>query len=417
MYFGKYLIEKGMINENQLIDTLSYQLDQLPSLLGLIKEHQFLEINQILSVIEKQIALKADLLTVVRKESLLTEEQISELFLLQDRERQTLSEILIQKNFITLEKLEVAVNEYVEVKKLAPEVKEDEKKCEEITKIEVKESSDEGEVSAAALESLKELGIGEGEEIAELEAKVAPANGPVIESTNSSEDDGEISSAALESLKELGISDSEELKDLESKVSSVQEVKPNDADEVEVNSAALESLKELGISDKEELESLESKTNSSPTNQDLSEGTSDEDGAKLNDTFLEQLLTTFDDHMYKRLNKIVVIIDDTAKSDGDIANFFNSLYRDFHVIKGVARLCEAIKLEELINKWELVIESIFNNSNEDNKKWVEENLASLKETVALMWDMRESIAQTSSEDSFLNDQNNKENYEKLCKVA
>jgi TusA-related sulfurtransferase len=417
MYFGEYLLEKNMINEEQLIDALASQIESLPSFLLLIKDNAILNSGEILKIISKQVEQKTDILNVIRNENILSADKINEVFDLQLKKKKPLGQILVEKDSLSVEKLEIAINDYIKIKSEYKASVPNEEIIKSQSTISEPDTNKEAEVSAAALESLKELGLSDQGEIAELETQVSSS---AVES-NSAVD---ISSAALESLKELGVSDESEIKELSSHVAIPSTTTNNN--EVAVSSAALESLKELGLSADSEISELESSIEvgdvelskekvSDETGPDQDKKS--EDSGDLNDAFLEQLLTTFDSHMLSRLKKIVSIIEDTAKADGDIANFFNSLYRDFHVIKGVARLSEAKNLETLIDKWEEVIEKLFSNSNEDNKKWVGNNLADLSEVIEFMWNIRESISSSRTESTFMNSPENQTSFEKLCKVA
>ncbi len=408
MYFGEYLLEKGMLNEDQLVDTLACQIEQLPSFLSLIKNNNILSNKEILNIVEKQIKNKTDILDIIRKDDILSNEKIKELFTLQMKNKKTLTEILVEKNIVSLDKIEVAIKDYIEVKKNTPNVLADIPTQNDSKEASVDDvSSGESNISAAALESLKELGLSDQNEISELESQVIDTP------------EGEriaINQAALDSLKELGVSDESEITSLESKVSSTNNSEI--VEETEISSAALESLKELGLSDDGEIKKLESQVSVKKSAElELDVPIISENTSSFNETFLEQLLDTFDVNMHTRLKKIVSIIEDTAKADGDIANFFNSLYRDFHVLKGVARLCEAKNLENLIDKWEMKIEVLFNNSNEENKIWVHESLSDLSDTIELLWRFRESISESKSENLFLSSEENKEHFEKLCNAA
>ena len=90
--------------------------------------------------------------------------------------------------------------QYLVAKENMPELEN----LEEIVDEQEKSHSDDVEISSAALESLKELGITDEGEMAALESQ-STKNETESSSPTESSDDVEISSAALESLKELGI--------------------------------------------------------------------------------------------------------------------------------------------------------------------------------------------------------------------
>ncbi|OUR96118.1 hypothetical protein A9Q84_07075 [Halobacteriovorax marinus] len=196
----------------------------------------------------------------------------------------------------------------------------------------------------------------------------------------------EISSAALESLKELEGINLGELATLEKSVEVPAEISTEaSSDEPQISAAALESLKELDAGAAEGLA---------------------QDGEQSS-AFVDDFLDIFSDHLYTKLNKIIGIIFKTADEEGDFSNFFNSLFRELHIIKGAARLAHFAKIEGAIGQWEAGIEFFFNLSEKQKKSWLKEHGSSLSQLVELCWDIRNKIAtnnsETSLEDAKLNE--------------
>jgi len=178
------------------------------------------------------------------------------------------------------------------------------------------------------------------------------------------DDSVEISSAALESLKELEGVDLGDLAGLESA-----------SDSGDISEAALESLREIDASAADNISVSDSKTNA----------------------FASDFLETFNEELYEKLNKIIKIIFKTAEEEGDFSNFFNSLFRELHIIKGSARLASFSKIEKALDEWEESIEFFFKLSDIQKATWLNDNGKNLKQLVELCWELRNQIASKNSE--------------------
>lgn len=463
MFFGEYLVTKRIINNEQLINGIITQLSSLPPFLKVLKESKKLDDSKIADIIFEQARQKSDLISIIKEKSLLSQGEITNLLLTQGSSRTPLGKVLIDLGYTDSKSIEKNLYDYLNVKDEESSPIAAEEVAEVVSKEESAPSLD-NDISAAALESLKELdGIGQDEldalasgfsggppveevgaldvavpeEIVKLEMDAessvsddsstdvssaaleslkelgisdeelsALSSGPEQNDTSAVTPDSDISSAALESLKELGISD-EEISALssgsEQVESSIIEVESNDSG---VSSAALESLKELGISDDE----ISALSGSSKKNDNhISEGSSKE----ITGTFCTEFLNTFNEKKYNKFGKVIKMITDTANNGGDIANFFNSLYRDLHIIKGAACLSHAEATENLIGAWEDIVESLFKEDNETLKTWVNANTECLRDSINLLWDMRNHIEESQSESIFI-DGSDSDRYKNLC---
>ncbi len=172
MYFGEYLISKKKITNGQLIDALAKQVEEMPSLLRMLKSANVLKDDVIVDLIGEQARKETDLLAIIREKKVLTSDQINNLFKAQAENRRPLGMILVADGVLSEAEVNVLVDEYLTIDTNAK------------AKPMASAPSGSSKISAAALESLKELGMAgefDGEnistDIGTVCEKVTPADG------------------------------------------------------------------------------------------------------------------------------------------------------------------------------------------------------------------------------------------------
>lgn len=325
MYFGEFLIKKGVITSDQLILSLAHQLEALPSLLRVLYEEKSISADELTRIIAVQYETNSDLVTVLRDEKIFDEKRIDDLYRKQSQKRQPLGQILVKLGHLEQSQLEKCLGEFFQDK-------------ENINQLKV----------------IKERTI------------AAPSPG--------SSSENNLSDAAIESLKELGIYDASMF---------------GDSDKVE---PMVDSTKtELSAEDINLLSSLNIKE-------------------KLQESFVDEFGNLFSEKMYKKLKKVYEIVNKTANDGGDVANYFNSIYRDIHVLKGSCVLAEIASLTSVLSTWEEVVESVMNKKNDELSSWVKVNFELFDKTVEFSWTMRQIILSEKNESVLLNDAEMKKIY-------
>lgn len=382
MFFGKFLLDKKLITKANLIKAMAKQFESQPSFLGELQKQNILNESEIVAALTESLVKSISLQETLISRKLLTHEKIADIQWIISKSGLGLGSALIEIEAIDPEKLNEALKEYIQYKKDTPV----EKQKEEVDKVD--DSPAEVEISNAALESLKELGITDESEISELESKSSSENEP----TEKSVDEPAISSAALESLKELGISDENEIAKLEGNISSsVEESSQQEVDsgEVAVSSAALESLKELGIGDEAELEELEAKTKSGLEFEGLS------------DKFIDLLDEKSYEQMQSNTKKLSKGLDESVVAD---------LYDGVAKLSSVASEEGLQYSQKLLTCYKKVLEYVMSkNTNFINFNFLN-FAASTKEALNLIWDLKEEIKKSGGEGGLLNNADWKNRY-------
>ncbi|MDD4976443.1 MAG: hypothetical protein PHY93_18945 [Bacteriovorax sp.] len=190
MYFGEFLLNKKIINEDQLLDALIFQVEHLPSFLRVLREDRIISSSEILKMIQLQLENNSDLISVLKNEQKINEIKLNELYKKQAFKRKMLGSVLVELKYVEQSIIDKMLHEFIREK---DNFQKNERKLTE--KLEAVKPS-EIVISDAALESLRELGLSD-EEFTGVEVKIVTSTQIVI------------SDAALESLRELGLSDEE----------------------------------------------------------------------------------------------------------------------------------------------------------------------------------------------------------------
>ena len=296
MFFGEFLLMKNIISEEQLLDALIFQVENLPSFLRVLKEEKLLSSSEIVRVIQKQLLQKTDIVSILREENIVDEPTIKKLYQRQVEGRKMLGRALVELKMIEQSVIEKMLFEFLQIKdNLQKNIQQE---SAEKTKESVKETVDE----------------------------------------------------------------------------KVTEKKSN----LEISDAALESMKELGLSIEEFLSHSKN-----------IETTFVENESSL---LVDKFLNIFNEKMKNKFIKVFSFINQSIKDESNISNYFNTLYRDFHVMKEAALLAELTVTGSLIGEWEEIVEKKMSLDNDQLSGWTSDSLPLMNETINYLWEIRELIS-------------------------
>lgn len=297
--FFNYLIEKNEIKDADLMEVLFLLSESQPSLLRVIFEEGVLTPEQILEVVNAQVKESKGLTQVLIEKQYLSQGDLEGFVQKRNDRGQNFGEIITQKALIPSARLQELFGEYT---------------SSSVKKVEIK-------TKPTIVEELK----------------------PIEENKNSSQPT--VNAAALESLKELGIED----------------------DSLLAETATSEPQKQ--------------ETAAKPVEMSI---------------FANELVNSLDEKFFKKIEKISKIIGDAVDNQSDVNTYLNTLYKDFHIVKGAACLAEAKQMEEVLNKWEEVLESLFKFDEEQIRNWFNGHSNILQETLGLLGKMKENIQGNNS---------------------
>jgi hypothetical protein len=290
MFFGEFLVMKKVINEDQLLDALTYQIEHLPSFLRVIREEKILPTSELFRMVKVQLETNSDLIGVLRDENKIDEKQLHNIFAKQASNRKMLGEVLIELKMTDQSTVENMLYDFLRDKDNLKKIKQVE------TAKEVTEFPKEIEMSEAALESLRELGM-------VIDTPATAKSAPV-------------------------------------------------------------------------------KTSSEPVEANI---------------FVEEFLNVYNNKMKNKLAKLLDILKQSEQDDSDISNYFNSLYRELHVLKGAAQVGDLKVTENFLAAWEKVIETLMTKKVPEIKSWCSAGLPALEEGLTHLWSMREAVANDKTE--------------------
>jgi len=111
-FFGQYLLEKGRITSQQLVDALEYQKSVSQPIGALALDHGLLSVDQVKLILGRQLKNEKRFGDLAVSLGLLTQAQIDELLQAQSSHKLLLGEALIIKGYIAVETLERELKEY-----------------------------------------------------------------------------------------------------------------------------------------------------------------------------------------------------------------------------------------------------------------------------------------------------------------
>jgi len=111
-FFGQFLLERGRITSQQLVDALEFQKSARPPIGALCLEHGLLTPEQVKLVLARQLKGDKHFGELAVSLGLLTQDQVNELLQAQSSHKILLGEALMTKGYISVEVLERDFNDY-----------------------------------------------------------------------------------------------------------------------------------------------------------------------------------------------------------------------------------------------------------------------------------------------------------------
>lgn len=450
MYFFEFLLEKKIVKKEQLIDAFVYQVENLPSLLRVMRDEKILDADQLFQILSRQLSHKEDFLTALNNSKLLSPDEIEKVLDLQSKSFLSFGQILTDLKFIDATSYQEIVEGYI--KSQGTNLKNDivsdtvDPSLNSQSNVEdnkISTSDEESDlVNKAALESLKELfgsgavqsdevknliedEISHGQEVQKQTEISKKENliGDIHEGTSNEEE--VVSSAALESLKELmasgGVASTEaselvnsksmtsineevleEPKSSPNKISTEKAMEEVDQKENLVSDAALESLKELiqkgGVSSDESIELLK--------NPEVNEE------SKNKDSPVERFTQAYTDTKLKKMMKIIKFIEDSLASESDTSNILNSLYFEMTPFKDMT--LDTVIISKIVDSYLLLLVEILKLNKELFLKWYELEGSILKAVPQFLEELKNELLKNDfNEKQLWNDEKFKLKYSKI----
>ena len=109
MFFGKYLVENGVITPEQLVDAIAVQMESLPSVISVVRDKKMLSCNEIIELVDKSIDERKNIMELIVEKSIFAQYEIDELLEGRYKSGRGLCEILFKQGHAS----SIIVSEYV----------------------------------------------------------------------------------------------------------------------------------------------------------------------------------------------------------------------------------------------------------------------------------------------------------------
>ncbi len=290
MYFGDFLIEEKVISSEQLVEALCLQVENMPNLLRVIINLKLIKSEEMLEVLKFCSAESKDVFTYLKEKGVLNQTSLDIISNELNKSKIPLGEILLGLKIISSSELEKHLSKFKE------------------KNIELQQA-----------EKLK------------------------VESATKEDSSAELSEAALESLRELGI----------------------DVSAMESGATAQSPKKSERMVEKRE--------------------------------DVMHFLNTFNEKQKNKILKLIEIIDSGMNKGEDVGNYFNSLFRDVHLLKGATAFSDIVLLDPIIGKWDMSMDTALAHGDQNVLEWCRKNLKKFKEFLEQLWVVRNQIAEDESD--------------------
>ncbi|MFM8315657.1 MAG: hypothetical protein ACKOA8_15355 [Deltaproteobacteria bacterium] len=111
--FGQYLVEKGIVDESELVSALIQQIRQIPTVAEIVHEERLLTPSQILSVLAMQTRLEIDFVKACQNLGLWTPALEKKIADVSAEKRIPLGQILVTSGKVSFQKIVNALDEYL----------------------------------------------------------------------------------------------------------------------------------------------------------------------------------------------------------------------------------------------------------------------------------------------------------------
>jgi hypothetical protein len=102
-------------------------------------------------------------------------------------------------------------------------------------------------------------------------------------------------------------------------------------------------------------------------------------------------LNLYNQKQKNKMIKLIDILQDTLEKSLDLSNYFNSLFRDVHLVNGAISFADINILAPIVNKWDMGIDEVLLKGEDEVKSWCEKNLSNLKIFLEELWSLRNKI--------------------------
>ena len=111
--FGQYLVEKGIIDENELLSALIQQIKEIPSVVEVVYESKLLNPTQILRALELQTRNNTDFIQACKTLGFWDENVVAKFNSLASEKQIPLGQVLVKSGKVSFQKIVNALDEYL----------------------------------------------------------------------------------------------------------------------------------------------------------------------------------------------------------------------------------------------------------------------------------------------------------------
>ena len=128
MFFGKYLVENGVVTPEQLVEAITIQMESLPSIIRIVRKKNMLDCNEIVDLVEKSIDERKNITELIVEKSIFAKDEVDGLLNERSKGGMGLCEILVREGLASSIMVSNYVKKYLEGQENPPQNEEDDGK-------------------------------------------------------------------------------------------------------------------------------------------------------------------------------------------------------------------------------------------------------------------------------------------------
>ena len=112
MFFGKYLVENGVVTQEQLVEAIIMQMEDIPSIVRIIQKKRLLDSDEIIDLVDQSVCERKNIVELITEKSIFSKDEMNGLLMERNRTAKGLGEILIKKGYASSIMVVEHINKY-----------------------------------------------------------------------------------------------------------------------------------------------------------------------------------------------------------------------------------------------------------------------------------------------------------------
>ena len=114
MFFGKYLVDNGVVTQEQLVEAIILQMESIPSIVRIVRDKNMLNCNEIIELVDKSFVERKNIMELIAEKSVFAEDEMEILLKQRNQSGRGLCDILVKEGYAASMMVTDYVKKYLE---------------------------------------------------------------------------------------------------------------------------------------------------------------------------------------------------------------------------------------------------------------------------------------------------------------